>query len=1338
MSSRTSAQAKALEVLRAISKSSNTAVQLDDVPEEFLRGSEIRLNRWTMVTTDKNMKQLSEQAEEIMYIDCDKPNIEEFFWDFWNPKPGSKIGVTTLEIVGAKAVTEYGITVVARKNPGLKHLNISGCIQIGDVGLREIGMNCTQLLSLNISGCHHIQGMGLIAIAECCKFLTKLDISKMSNLESYAISKLFYNCKLLEELNFANMNIIGDQEIITLAQNCPNIVYFNAPECTFISDASTQLLAKMCPDLDYVDLSRTSMSSRITDLTLLGFGQSSLSLRILKLKGCEHITDVGLMWLAEGCKVLEELDINNCIKISDAGIRSLANHCLALTSLDITGAKLVSDVGVANISNGCPLLKRLVFSGLYLMCDPRIIVNTKKGEKVDSWNSIIGLQAVAQHSEHLEEIDLTGCFRLNKSIGKFVSRLTSIKKINLTSCNQITTESLCDLFKGCIYIEDINLSDCGECVNSKSITILSKYCKNLKIFISQRCIGLEGISINSLSNIDTLIKLDLSGCKSLTDIMMLPLTEVDKVMDLRTLILINIPLLTDTTLAWFASKTQNIQLMAVKGSSISKHSVQAVRDRFPNSDKLDNENFLGFWPKFRIDDRKMMNKYYYAKQGWIKIQARQRSWLARERVKVIVRKRQIKKAIYILQRMCRLFSAINIVNKKRLAAATYQRKAVVITSIFYIAVAKKRVFRKKQNLHENYIFRIVTLIQTHWRMHYAYKILIEKKRIFNELINKRNYGATKFQSIIRVYFSKLKILHIKQMKKSRILLIEKKTIIIQRVWRGGRGRIKALKRKKYMEWFLIRRDTAAAQIQHKVRIIYTNKLVAERQAKKCLLYKSAKSIQSLIRGFMCRLVLAQEGAEEAEIRQDGAATIMQSAWRRKAAYIIIKGKRDAVIMRQQRVARAAVVVQCRHRKKFAWRKLQKKREEYLELLKARVDMELWGIIKLQCLWRGVVGRRRFDTILRDKKGKWKELFDEEKNKRFFYNKLSGEVRWRMPQDLLDLIPHPKCDNCGFYEALLECGVCNELYCQQCYDQVHYGGRRKDHEFRTLYDFYGKRLDYGDGEFPSKWPSEVIQDEVQGWMLRVAPIRDPIALHNDAWEEYNEINADGSAGRTFYFNRHNFEASYDQPKIVEEYLAYQQQLAEHEAYQQQLAEQAAQDYQGFGAVTTGGGASNYAKTAAAATTTYQYQQDSYETAAYLPQTDRQTTGTGRQTGRISNMQHPPPPAAPPPESARNHASNAAGALTMNTGGSMGVHMMTSNGPRNRILEMEQNTSNTSNMPNSSARGKKDLVGMKRKKKKKLSKEELEQHALEEEKQQRYEDNAFGKKKPSLGAAPFSSR
>eukprot|EP00605_Chrysophyceae_sp_TOSAG23-4_P001628 GSChrysophyteH1.ASY1.ANO1.1788.1 assembled CDS len=790
--------------------------------------------------------------------------------------------------------------------------------------------------------------------------------------------------------------------------------------------------------------------------------------------------------------------------------------------------------------------------------------------------------------------------------------------------------------------------------------------------------------------------------------MMLPLTEVDKVMELRTLIILNNPFITDTTLAWFASKTQNIQLMAVRGTSITKHSVQAVRDRFPNSDKLDNENFLGFWPKHRIEDRKMMNKYYYCKQGWIKMQARQRAWLARERVKNIVEKRKRKRAVYVLQRMCRLFASINIVQRRRLQWAAYQRKAVLITSVFYIAVAKKKVFRMRSLLHENYINRMATLMQTRWRMYFAKCVRLEKLRLYNEWLAKRNFGATKFQSIVRVYFSKLRILRIKQMRKARELLIERKSVIIQRVIRGREGRRKADKRRAYLEWFLVRRDTAAAQIQHKARVNYTNKLVAERQARKKLVYKSARSIQSLIRGFMCRLVLAQEGAEEFEIRQDGAATMMQ----------------QLLVMKQQRVARAAVVVQCAARARVARIELARRKEEYLNLLKARVDMEMWGVVKIQSLWRGLCGRRRFDLLLRDKKGKWKELYDEDKQRRFFYNKLTGEIRWRMPQDLLDLIPHPKCDNCGFYEALLECGTCNEVYCQQCYDQVHFGGRRKDHEFRTLYDFYGKRLDYGDGEFPSKWPTEVIQDEVQGWMLRVAPIRDPINIHNNSWEEYQEIEADGAPGRNFYFNRNTFEACYDQPQEVTEHLENQQAWADHYAHQALLAEQAAAEYQGFDGKPGGAGAEHH---------------------HMVPASSRQTARgmtTGRSTGRLSTVQHPPPPAAPPPDTsrARNYASN-----TMHNGA---VGMMSSSGPRNRLLE--DNTANTSRMPPASARGAKDLIEMKKKKKALLHKRggktmnaadlerEIELEIAEEEKAARYVENTQGKKKPVLSPAPFSAR
>ena len=1323
-----SAQAKALEVLRAISKSSNTSLQLDDVPEEFLRGQNIQLGRWTMVVTDKNMKQLADQPSTIFSLDCDKPRVEEFFHDFWTPKAGSSIGVQTLAITGAKLVTEYGIALVAKTNPRLKHLNVQGCIQIGDVGLREVGMNCPELLSLNISGCHNIQGQGLIAIADCCKFLTKLDVSHMSKLEKFGLIKLFYNCKMLEELNFDGMSIVDDQMIIVLAQNCPSVVYFNAPECTFISDASTQLLAKMCPDLDYVDLSRTQMATRITDLTLLGFGQSSISLRVLKLAGCVELTDVGVMWLSEGCKVLEELNLNGCQKISDAGVRSLSQHCMALTNLDISHAKLVSDVGVATLSVGCPKLKRLILHGLYLMCDPRVIVNTSKGKKLEAWQSIIGLQSVAQHSEYLEELDLSGCFRLNKSIRNFLSRMVSIKKVNFSGCNQMTTEALVEFAKGCVLLEDVTLNDCGECVNNTSVAAIAKHCSNLHTFIANRCIELRGGAIAALSKVSTLIKLDLSGCKSLTDIMMLPLTEVDKVDDLRTLIIVNCPLLTDTVLAWFASKTQNIQLMALKGTNITKHSVQAVRDRFPNSDKLDNANFLGFWPKYRIEDRKLMNKYYYARQGWIKLQARQRSWLARERVKVIVQKRRVKKAVKVLQSMCLIFIAINRVYYRRKEIARYQRKAIVVTSIFRIALAKKKVYRKKISLHATYINRMAILIQTRWRMFYAWTVFEHKRSLYKKWLAECNHGATKFQSIVRVYFAKLRILHIKQMRKARVLLLERKSLIIQRVIRGRKGRAKAEKQRKYLEWFLVRRDTAAAQIQRKARINYTNKLVMQRQAHKKLLYRSSRSIQALIRGFVCRLALAQEGAEEFEIKQDGAATVMQSTWRRKAAYLRAKEKRQELETRLARLAKAAVVVQCGARSKVARRAMAAKRKAYYDLLKARVDMELWGVCKIQALFRGMIGRTRCAQLLRDKKGKWKELYDEEKQRRFFYNKLTGEIRWRMPQDLLDLIPHPKCDNCTFYEGLIECGVCNEIYCAQCFEQVHYGGRRKDHDFRSLYDFYGKRLDYGDGIFPSKWPSEVIQDEVQGWMLRVAPIRDPIAIYeNGNWEQYNEIEADGAQGKPFYFNRDTFEAAYDEPAEVTAYHAEQAAWAEHEAHQAELAAQAALEYSGFGAKDTG----VHAHVAAEQYYPLAGEGDGYNGYTYQ-NTGRSVGGmdtgrsgmgntTGRLTGRVSHMTHPPPPLLPPPDSARNHANP-----------------MMSTGPRNRLTD---NTLNTSRMPPGSARGKKELAAMKRKAKQKgiiLSDADIQRQLAEEEKARNYEENVYGTKKPALGSVPFTAR
>ncbi|GLE09467.1 hypothetical protein PINS_up021131 [Pythium insidiosum] len=65
-------------------------------------------------------------------------------------------------------------------------------------------------------------------------------------------------------------------------------------------------------------------------------------------------------------------------------------------------------------------------------------------------------------------------------------------------------------------------------------------------------------------------------------------------------------------------------------------------------------------------------------------------------------------------------------------------------------------------------------------------------------------------------------------------------------------------------------------------------------------------------------------------------------------------------------------------------------------------------------------------------------------------------------------------------ASVECATCGEFFCAPCHDIVHGRGKRRQHETRRLFTFYGERRDFGDGEFPSRWPSEILQDRDRGY------------------------------------------------------------------------------------------------------------------------------------------------------------------------------------------------------------------------------------------------------------------
>ena len=821
-------------------------------------------------------------------------------------------------------------------------------------------------------------------------------------------------------------------------------------------------------------------------------------------------------------------------------MRSLGNACHSLTAVDVSHAKLVTDVGLSSLSHGCPKLKTLNCHGIFMLSDPRLS-GPKKGAKLEAWQSMIGIAALACNCPVLEELDLSGCFRLNVAFHQYVSEIKSLKRLNISGCNQVVSDSLESLAKGCILLEEIVLTDCGKGVNSKAMTAFSTYCSNLRVIVVSRCPSINGGAIKAISNCSKLEKLDVSGCRALTDNMLLPLCEASRVTQLRTINFCDLPEITDSILAWVAMRTHRILLLALKGTSITKKALMSVRDRFPNSDVLQNENFYGFWPKFRVDDRILLNNYHRFIDGMIRIQARLRSKMARKRVAGLARERILHAAHFLLQRIVRGFIGRKRAYWKKQRLLQLDRRVRLITNFFRIPVAKKVALRKRKARAERYYLSLVLRVQQRWRIFISKRRLEEKREAYRKYWDLKVLCATKIQSIARLYFANQRIRRIKAMIRGREALINRKALMIQ-----SRFRIFiACRRMQRLRAFYARlraeKLSACIKIQKKFRSYRTEVILFQIQELRRLRIKNAIKIQSVMRGALARLHVAELRSEIQDQKESYAAAKIQSLFRMGLAKKRVAKKRARNRQLQVKFEAAANVIISQCRIKLARMRVNRRRREYYQSVRERAELEIRSATKIQALQRGIMGRLHFNEKLKEKKGKWKELFDEKTGKRFFYNKLSGEIRMRIPQDLIDIIPRAPCDNCNYYEATVECANCDEMFCGQCWDQVHYGGRRKDHEFRSIYDFYGRRMDYGDGVFPCKWPSEVIQDEIQGWMLRVAPLREAVATYKCGWEEYaddtvvNKYNKKASQTdpRTFFFNRRTFEATYEVPPEVQQ-------------------------------------------------------------------------------------------------------------------------------------------------------------------------------------------------------------
>lgn len=259
---------------------------------------------------------------------------------------------------------------------------------------------------------------------------------------------------------------------------------------------------------------------------------------------------------------------------------------------------------------------------------------------------------------------------------------------------------------------------------------------------------------------------------------------------------------------------------------------------------------------------------------------------------------------------------------------------------------------------------------------------------------------------------------------------EKAASKMQQIYRGRLARQEARSRKRAMKDDGRRREEAAIVLQCAYRGRSSQKNVWAKQLEIATLNKAVVMVQSAWRSKQGRFAgfLLAKAKEDAEA--DVAARSLQKMFRHHKAAKMAKLTAMFRKNREQIVDWAVRKLQGTYRGKLGrdFAKSQKKRTKKAAFEGLR--LEEWATITMQRAWRGYLGRTRAAEHERKMAESWKEMWDEEKKRFFFYNMRTGEIRWRKPQILLDMVEQPVCDNCSYYSATMECNFCGEFFCQE--------------------------------------------------------------------------------------------------------------------------------------------------------------------------------------------------------------------------------------------------------------------------------------------------------------------
>eukprot|EP00039_Didymoeca_costata_P014117 m.224292 g.224292 ORF g.224292 m.224292 type:complete len:816 (+) comp15950_c0_seq2:367-2814(+) len=324
------------------------------------------------------------------------------------------------------------------------------------------------------------------------------------------------------------MSNVGCREVA----RCSNLQDLNLSNCRRIRDDGVKHILMNCKSLIFLNLA----GSKITDLTLRYLAVYAVELSYLSIAGCSDVTDAGAVAMHEGtnCKKLQWLDLSHCRNLSTQGLQHLFSACgRNLVSLMINELPAVRAGVLETIGNTCLQLQHVSMLGCKNVtdkairclagCEKLMRLQLSKNDKING----IGIRGLIRTSKSLTHVTLTRCSMLAAEALSCLATC-NIVYLDVSHCPSLPDAGIRAFVEGpgpSRFLQSLHLSHCTSLTESGFMQIGLRL-KCLTHLYLRYCEGVTDNCFDSMTSLNRLELLDVTGCVAITDDALLSLGSV--------------------------------------------------------------------------------------------------------------------------------------------------------------------------------------------------------------------------------------------------------------------------------------------------------------------------------------------------------------------------------------------------------------------------------------------------------------------------------------------------------------------------------------------------------------------------------------------------------------------------------------------------------------------------------------------------------------------------------------------------------------------------------------------------------------------------------------------